>query len=119
MNDMTASEALKLFGSLLMIANMALNVYLFRRTITGAELKAMREAQRKGDEGLALRIDKHDVVRADFDRRLSVLETRVDALPTHDDLTEIREMLAGNIERTNATFDAVKDLRNYLMANPR
>ena len=123
---MTLSEAFKLFGTLVLIANMALNVYLFRRTVTGAELKAMREAQRKGDELRSLRVERIDANYTDIALRLAKLETRVDALPTHDDISDIRgtltEMtgeLAANTERTNATLEAVRDIRNYLLDKTR
>jgi hypothetical protein len=113
---------IKLLNSVVLVASICVNVYLFRRSITGAEMKAMREAQRDGDAALDQRIDALATAKTDIDKRLSVLETRVEALPTHGDLTEIRGALteitgelSANTERTSATLDTVRTIQRILM----
>ena len=57
-----------------------------------------------------------------FDARLSALEVRVEALPTQDDLADIRDRLghidkatAGLDERSNLTLKSVQRIERYLM----
>ena len=57
-----------------------------------------------------------------IDRRLSVLETRVETMPTHDDLAEISGQLSridrsvgGIEERSASTQDAVRRIERYLL----
>lgn len=131
--DLSQSEWIKIAAMFVMAANMALNVYLWMRTASAKELAGMRRAQAEGDERLSARVSAIESVsrqeigilrsvHSDVDKRLSVLESRVEALPTHGDLRSIRDTLAeistelaANTERSSALVESVRSLQRYLM----
>lgn len=107
-----------------------LNLWLYFAVRSDSRWKAMFEAISQGDGQLAAelaRIDRHHgATQSVIDRRLSVLETRVEAMPTHDDLTEILgqlsridRTLAGVGERSETTQESVRRIERYLLEKSR
>jgi hypothetical protein len=133
--DLSTGDWIKFATMLVMGANMALNLYLWLRTASANELKAMRRAQIEGDQHLGSRVSAVEALcrqdasilrglHGDVDKRLSVLETRVQALPTHADIGDIRDALsqmgaelAANTERTTALLDTMRSVQRYLLEN--
>jgi hypothetical protein len=129
--ELTANDWIRLGQTLVMIASMALSVYLFlkaRSTKATDELKT-------GLIGFSAKLDGNDarmrqelqilVARdSDMDKRLSVLETRVSHMPTHGDLQGIKNELSGLKsavaavdERSENILDMVQTIQKHLLEN--
>lgn len=107
-----------------------LNMWLFFSVRGDARWKSIGEAITQGDAGLGTeltRIDRHHgAAQAVIDRRLSVLETRIEAMPDHDDLTEVSGQLAridrsvsGLAERSQSTQESVRRIERHLLESKR
>ena len=133
MDPVVVSNWLRAAQIVAVMLSVTVSVYLFWKARAIHQVEAIEKARKDGDAALHGRIDgvrsqsasDMQVMRglqSDMDKRLSVLEARVSALPTHNDLRDIREALAqvsadlsANSERTTTTLDAVRSLQKYLM----
>lgn len=122
---------------LAIVASAALNLYLFVKARNEKQITEIRKERRDGDAALHGRVDgvassiRHEThvlkgFQVDIDKRLSILETRVISLPTHNDLGGMRDnlsQLASDVsaitERSNATLATVHSIHKYLLESKR
>ncbi len=115
---------------LALMGSVGINVWIFIAARSDSRWQAMHESMKHADSELDTRlevIDRHLMdSKAQFDKRLSILETSVDGMPKHRDLLQIREQLAridksvGALdERSEATGAAVNRIEKYLLESRR
>lgn len=112
-NWLTFANLLGLVGSVI------INVWLFLATRSDGRWKSITRQVETTDRRL---VASHSAT----ERRVSVLETRVDAMPSQEDLMKIHAKL-GHIdrsvgaldERSNSTLVAVRRIEGYLMGTKR
>lgn len=122
-------DVLKVAQIVVTIACAALSLWLYLRSADRATVDAMRSDQRAGDAELASRIGalgseiRSSLARdSDFHTRLSILETRMQHVPTHADLQGIRqemrelnESVSAINERSETTQEMVQRIQGFLM----
>ncbi len=122
-------------GDALMVCTLGVSIFTLIHTSSKARINDIRKAMGDGDQTLKDQLDTcqeinikrlttHSRRLDDHGMRLTRLEEKVNGMPTHRDLekisegvTEVREDVAANTERTNATFEMVRSIQNYLMGN--
>ncbi|MGO1072577.1 hypothetical protein [Lysobacter sp. CA199] len=72
------------------------------------------------------KFSKSEGAQRDFERRLTVMETHIESLPSHDDLQEIRDSLAkvgvdvaGIKGQAQATYDSTRRIESHLLERSR
>lgn len=131
--DLSVHDWIKVAGILVLIANMGLSAYLFMKA---RSTKAIDDLTRSHSllvgklEGTEARTRQEIQLLVqrdgDMDKRLSVLETRVAHMPTHNDLAAIQMQLrdmssdvATVIERSETTLEMVRSIQQHLVESPR
>jgi hypothetical protein len=122
-------------GDVLMACTFGVSIFTLIHTSSKKRIEDIRKAIGDGDSSLKKELDvcqelntkrltMHSSRLDDHGLRLTRLEERVNGMPTHRDLekissgmAEVREDVAANTERTNATFDMVRSIQNFLMGN--
>lgn len=131
--DLTLDQLLRILGVAATLLSAALNVYLFLKARSlrkvdalNTRVETVEKDRRDGDARLHKRVDETNEKHLENVRRISVLETNVKALPTHEDISEIdakllaiKAELSANTSRTDTTLSLVRDINNFLRAVPR
>lgn len=98
-----------------LVVSVSLNVWIYGRSRNDRRWEVMHE-----------RLDGFGNRHAELDKRLAVIETEVDSMPTQRDLVQIRDRLAhidknvaGLDERTGSTLASVRRIEQYLLENRR
>jgi hypothetical protein len=75
---------------------------------------------------IGYRVSRQSTDAGDLDRRLTRLEARVDNLPTHRDLTDLRSGISEVVEtvatiggQTNAMTQMLRTIQEHLLENDR
>lgn len=101
----------------------AINLWLYFSVRSDKRWKAFADSIAQGDAGLAAELQRSDRrlgdAHAAFDRRLSVLEAKVDGMPTHDDISEMRDQLSRIDERSESTQESVRRIEQHLLESKR
>ena len=119
---MTLDMLLKIGSTAAIILSFALNLYLFLRAKSDDRFDRINERLDRIAKSLSQEVSDR---RADFsrlEREHAVLEAVVKGLPTHDDLSEIREELTSQTrtlsavnQRSETTLASVNRIEAYLM----
>jgi hypothetical protein len=129
MDSLTFENALTALQILAICGSAAVSVYLFRRAADAKALDAVRDSHTRASTELKgqmstlsndLRVAS--VRDSEMHTRISVLETKMNHVPTHGDLTliknELRDVngtLSAVNERSESTVDMVRSIQKYLM----
>jgi len=113
---------IKLASTLAIVLSFALNLYLFFKARADDRFERITDRADRMAKALSEEIQERREESSRLERNHAVLEARVDALPTHDDLGAIREaisLLAKNVasvdQRSVTTLNSVHRIENYLL----
>jgi len=130
---MTLDQALRIAQVIAIFASGLLNVYLFFKTRNTTQMREHRgqisrleKDRRDGDAKLHQRIEtisgEHKALGSDLVRRVSIVENTISHMPTHRDLTGIRDELSdlnGNVEalgeRSKSNNEMLQSIQKHLM----
>lgn len=112
---MNLDSWLRILQMAVILGSVTINVALFvysRRDKRFAEFEA--------------KYSKSEAAQREFERRLTVIETHMQALPSHDDLQEIRDKLGnmGNVvagiqTQAQATYESTRRIETHLLGRVR
>ena len=110
---MTFDEILKLATIFTVIVSTCFNVWMFMKTRSDDRFKALDARL----TGLAEQRRSNQAEISLHGNRIAAIEARLQGLPTHNDLTEIRTELGAVNERTEMTHEIVRSMQDFLMNN--
>ena len=123
---MTLDLTLKVINLLVIISSVGFNVLIYFKTKQDKRLAQLATDALELAERLRNETADRKSVHGELDKRLSVMEERVKAMPTHDDIEEIRAALSelgNNVaavnERSGSTHDAVRRIEKHLLDRAR
>lgn len=119
-------DILSIAQVVVLLGSVAINIWLYLAARSDQRWKTMRSEIADGDRAIAERVGNVDrdvsSSKAQFDKRLAILETTVSSLPKQGDIRQMRDQLAhidksvGALdERTEHTAEAVGRIEKYLL----
>ncbi len=133
MESLTTSNLLTLAHVATMLLCMAVSVFLYRRTADTKALEAVREAHDRASGELKTKMTAltqelriSSARDGEMHTRISILETQMRHVPTHQDLILIKNELkdlnstvAAVNERSESTVEMVQSIHKYLLERNR
>ena len=121
---MTLDELIKTGTMLTVMLSVALNLYLFRKAKADDRFERVNDRADRIAKALAEEIAERREQGASLEKDHAVLAATVAGLPTHDDLSEIREELTNQTrtlasvdQRSKTTLTSVERIENYLLGH--
>lgn len=122
--DVNIDIGLKLMNISIVLLSAALNIYLFFKTKQDKRFTDIEDVMEDSDRRIiGETAQRHEDV-GKLVLRVTVLESRVNSMPTHDDISEIHKRisdLANSMsavnERSSSTNSAVNRIERYLLEN--
>lgn len=119
---MTFDRFLEMGSAAAIILSFALNLYLFQRARSDHRFDRINERTDRIAKALQDEINERREQSGKMERDHAVLAATVAGLPTHDDLSDIREelstlarTLASVNQRSETTLNSVQRIESYLL----
>lgn len=112
----------KLLNAAAIVASGVLNLYLFVKAKTDKRFEDTNARVDELEDALSSAVTERKAHQAELHTRVSVLESQVEDLPTHNDLdkiraelTSIRTSVATVEERSKIQLDGMRRIENHLL----
>lgn len=112
-------------NELVLVGSVLINIYLWFKSKTDKRFELIANHASDANERLLNAVSERKADVAGLDKRVSLIESRLETIPTHDDLNDIRKTvtdISGTVarieERSNFTIDSMRRIERHLLDSP-